>query len=512
MNANACSATLPGVYLLPCAPTDTVCLGLPRREPAARHRIIRVTSAWCPAKQRGATPMGPVYREAYVCRSCACNVLNALSERHGVEPPRFTGSWAAGLNYVDYLVDRKVWHFEADGYGWDWWFNRWSLSKRIAIKTSMVYDLVVAGYLNAMIKREVSHAFPKKARLIQYYRNMATQALWGPMFVAVQKGVFRATEDYEFAGCRITYGSGLAPGGLAAWMERVHERFPTPWFYERDGKNWDATMQEQHHLLKMRLYEAVDKDFAAFVDAGFDAVGHVGFPDGVIQYRLHGTVKSGHNDTTLGNSLINACIALEACARLGLRAEILVVGDDLLIATESDPSAVVDVERTFGIVPEARVFRDYIDVSFISGCWLRASGGFLFVPKLGRLLARLWWTCSPPGARKADVYRAAIVAGLVANIGDVPLYAAFLKPQSRPVDYSLGRDYGYWVASFGGNAADASTTRDLMRKYHFLPSEIDALSAEFASLPRGPAFVVSDLAERVMQVDLADLLDRPLAI
>jgi hypothetical protein len=296
-------------------------------------------------------------------------------------------------------------------------------------------------------------------------------------------------------------------------MVRVHDRFGSPWFYERDGKSWDATMQRFHHDLKMRVYRAYSRELAEFVDRGFVATGMAGFPDGVLRYRINGTVKSGHNDTTLGNSLINAMIALEACCILGIEAEILVAGDDLLIATAVDPSQLSAIEATFGIVPDARVFRDYIDVSFISGCWLRADGGFKFCPKLGRLFAKLWWTVQPPSARHALSYRQGVVSGLGVSVGDVPLYRDFLRAETaKPMaPEQVSRDFARKLGFLGGNAANADTTIDLMRKYHLLPSEFEGLATFLRELPMYPCYFSTELVDRVLDVDLADLQVRPLA-
>lgn len=447
----------------------------------------------------------------FTLRKCGCNAYNALALRHGVEPPAPLLDWTHAHRYIDSIIRDRPWlrgTLAPDDF-WGW-MERWPQGKRLQILLSVARDTVCPGRLLAMIKRENSHSWPTKARLIQYYYNMATQAAFGSYFVALQKSLFAWAPDHPYQGVRVTFGSGMNNGDLGEWMTKVHDRFARPLFYERDGKSWDATMQRFHHDLKMRLYRAYDQKFAQFVDDGFTCLADCRLPTGLFRYRINGTVKSGHNDTTLGNSLINACIAIEACVRLGLQAEVLVVGDDLLVATELDPSGMAAVEASFGIIPEARVFDSYLDVSFISGCWLRAGAGYIFVPKLGRLLARLWWTTSPPSKKQLRNYRHSVVAGLRAVLGRLPLYDEFLRAPTGAA-MPMSKDYNMWVQSFGGPVATYETTLDLMAKYRLLPSEFDEVRAYLAGLTCDPKLIVHPLLDRIMETDLSDLPDRPRA-
>jgi len=250
-------------------------------------------------------------------------------------------------------------------------------------------------------------------------------------------------------------------------------------------------------------------DFAAFVERGFKVKSSYYFPDGVLRYCLDGTVKSGHNDTTLGNSLVNAMIAYDSLMRLGYSAEILVAGDDLLVALDENPVGLHDMEATYGIKPVSRVFRDPLDVSFISGVFLRGSTGWLFLPKLGRLLARLWWTVNPPPPRRVNDYRASVVRGLRSVAGNVPLYCDFLR-EIEGGEYNLGTDYYVKLANWGGSEVGPETTRGLCDRYHLNFQEFDELSEYLRNLPMAPVSFSNALVRRVLLVDLADLVDRPL--
>lgn len=493
---------------------STVCLGLPTTPIASRHKLVEIPPTWCPPGVFGAELVGPAARVAYVCGGCSCNMLNALCMRHGVEPPPVTLPGPYHFEEViDMILEAKPWlNPRYSLYDHSWWLLRWCAGKRQAIITSMKRDLLKPSAINCMVKREVHHDVPTKARAIQFYRSLADQAAFGPAFVLLQKSIFAYLNTTMLpGGVRVTCASGLPPTEIASWMTRVFDRFPRPWFYERDGKNWDATMQEFHHDQKMKIYRAYSEPFARFVQAGFKARGEHRYPSGRLVYVLNGTVKSGHNDTTLGNSLINALITYEACRRLGLRAEILVAGDDCLVATDGDPSGMVEVERGLGIKPEARVFRNYLDVTFISACWLPGEGGYLFVPKLGRLLARLNWTTSPPSARKYVEYRDGVRAGLMKSCRQVPLYHEFIRePTGKPG--SLGKGWDYWLGSFGGVGPNRWTREALKAKYHLLETEYAELKRFLSDLPDGPALFNHPLTERVVEFDLCGIAERRLAL
>jgi len=500
----------PGVVRYNSLVTKTVCLGFPERPPAARHRILRMPPRVCEENEIGAVCVGPVSRSGYVCRRCPCNVVNAFCLRHGAEPPPVTEVWSEALEYWDTFIKARPWLY-SDLYPLEFetWLRKWPKHKQDMIMRSIDEDKVLLGELQAMIKREAGWNPPTKARLVQFDKNPATLAAVGPDITCLQKTLFEWANGFTYKGIRVTFASGLDGGGLAQWMEDVLHRFPHPYFYERDGKNWDSCMVELHHSLRMRIYTAYSPELARHVDACFNCVATVMFPEGKFKYRICGTNKSGHADTTLFNCIVNASITIEALARLGRKAEVIIVGDDLLVASDEDLSGMVEIERGFGIVPVARQFRDPLEVSFISGCWLPSSTGWMFLPKLGRLFAKLWWTCSPPAPKKLRSYRYSVVTGLRAVVGDVPLYADFLHAAVAPL-MPLGRDFELRAANYGGAKADGVTLDALCRKYHMSPSDIIELAGFLRSLPDEPCTMKHPLIDQVMEVDLVDPLDRPL--
>lgn len=440
---------------------------------------------------------------AWVLGSCACNRVNAIVNRHGVRQPPVT------RNFTDWPRLRQLissyygeMHLEISGH----WLEKWPLGKRLAILASVAYEKIRPSNVRSFVKREVYHKVPTKARLIQGYFNLSTQELRAREFTTFQKALCRALDDFEISpGIFVTVASGMNADSLARWMTRVSSS--TIWFYERDGKNWDATMCLVHHLLKLSYIP--DPKLRQFIDACFSVVGFAGRGD-VIKYRLEGTVKSGHNDTTSGNSLVNALILVEMCVALGLRGSIIVAGDDALVAVsrgKPDLDSMVKFESELGIIPEARIFFSPLDVSFISGCWLRKRDGFLFVPLLGRLLCRLWWTVNPPSRRNSSNYRFSVVAGLKPACGSVPAYREFLvasDPGGRLIATDKFRHSPYLDCPQLG---DEETSSSLCEKYGLLPSELTDLCS-FLSTVGSCDFFSHPLVDRVIARDICDISQR----
>lgn len=504
-----------GLFVFPCARFDTVCLGPgdeslldPQTKIHKRPRFVcdRVDEV-------GATALGVVCRLHYVCRRCGCNLHNALCMRHGrAQPSVFRGFVHARL-FFDSLVPEVMRAYN------DWelhyffeWMAKWPLAKRALILRSVDFDAVVPDSVLIFIKREGGQNVPTKARGIQMYVNLATQSSQAWRFSALQKAYCDVL--YRRGGrIRVTFASGMNSLALGRWLTDCLADIADPWFYERDGKNWDSTIQLLHHLFKMGCYAGMPPDFVAFVNSGFVVRGKGYCSQGVLSYTLNGTTKSGHNDTTLGNSLINAAIAFEAMSVLGLSGDILVAGDDLLVIVEGsfDEHAFASVERSLGIIPEYRKFHDWLDVSFCSGVWWSIPGGHAFTPKPGRLLARLWWSVHPPSQRQVADYRRSVVAGLLPTCGGLPVVGDFLRSHDL-----CGRVRPWQGKRFDVTSCevdfDPSVVRvEFSRRYGLSLFDIDEASETLRLLSGRVCLLRHPALERIMDVDLADCVDRPLA-
>jgi len=396
---------------------------------------------------------------------------------------------------------------------WDAWLGKWPLAKRIAIARSMIEDDVLPGLVKAMVKRESGHDVPTRARLIQMYFNLATQESFAREFYAMQKACTSLFQRYLLGhGIRVTFASAMDSVALGTWLSDVLTDLPHgAWYHERDGKNWDSTISAAHIALKLAVYEAHSSGLREFAERCVDVVGSLRSISGVLKYRVRGTTKSGHNDTTLGNSLINAFVTYEAMVRCGLRGDIIVAGDDLLavIDTDFELDALRDCESAFGIIPVSRKFHHYSQVSFISGVWFRSGASFLFTPKPGRLLSRLYWTTSPPSRRQFNDWKYSVFMGLWPVCRHLPivralLFANFVHGRRIPVaKVELYRNDP-------GVVSNLAVAEDFLRRYSITPSEV--VDAEHHLLLYGASagILVHPVLTRIVEFDLADCLSRPI--
>lgn len=499
-----------GEFELESKVTETICLGLGDEKRLGKNcTIYQRPSGLCDKPgQAGATCVGPVYRVARVARTCLCNAHNAICNRHGVKAPQATLKFTnaeklieASLHQVEHVYWMYMHHYERE------WINKWPEGKRRAILNSQIVDVIEPGKVKCMVKREVAHKDLKKARAIQFYPNLATQAVFGPEYTSLQKAYCQIYNrlQYKQGKVGVTIASGMNGKDLSDWMTQALQRLKDPHVYERDGASWDATMQGIHHDLARKAYSFMPKAFLDFFEKAWDVKGSCSSRGGCFRYRLKGTTKSGHNDTTTFNSIINLCIAYEACVRMELEAEILVAGDDLIviIAGDFDEHEFARIESGFGINPEYRKFDNVSEASFISGLWVPHTNHFL--PKPGRIFARLWWAVKPPSRKNFDAYRRGVVKGLLPACAGVPCLGAFLeKFDGHGAIYTACRStYRDW---FYSKSAESTATRDWFKtRYNVNESDI----AEFeATLTTQPKLCKHWLVERMIEVDCCDLEDR----
>jgi len=405
----------------------THCLGFGDEFNLGNCKIFERPRGGCLDSKMGATLVGPVCSVAYVCRSCGCNAHNAMCNRHGAKAPKCTRSFKRFIAASHDVVEEvgRVYGEHMAVYGHHW-IDRWPLTKAETILASQQVDGIYPERVKNMVKREVYPKVPTKARCIQFYPNLATQAEFAPETSSLQKSFTQVFYRVQIGKARCTFASGLNAEALGRWLKEVMSDYTDPWCYERDGKNWDATLTKPHNDFKVRMYACAGAKYCEFMNRARVVSGFGAYDNGMLRYKLKETVKSGHNDTTLGNNLINTGITWSSFE--GLVCDILVAGDDLLVIVEGDfnADAIAEKERKFGIKPEYRKFHSVEDASFISGLFAKVGEDYAFIPKPGRLLQRLFWTVKPPPPKKLRAYQRGVAKGILATVADVPIIGDWL--------------------------------------------------------------------------------------
>lgn len=517
-----------GSHPLPNHKFQTLCLGPgDLRKVDCKHKVPPIQEPCDKPKQVGARAFGPVCHPSWTCRTCVCNWHNAMCNRHAATQPICDKKFVKG-DYQREMSRAYTWfqkrQFEfASNFDCSLelelgWLHKWPVLKQTAIMRSWRNDALRLNALKCMVKREAGHKCPTKARNIQFYMNFVTQEATGPYITRLQKA-FQKTYDGDVVteGISVTYAGGLNAVALGKWMERALAR-GNRWFYERDGKNWDSTMHHGHFAFKRAIYclGGLGDWYDKVLRASENCKGTYRSATRTYRYKVKGTTKSGHNDTSLGNSVINAGIAVEAMLRLGLRGDILVMGDDILIAIDSDFDAekLADVERDLGIIPEYRKFTDWNQVSFISGIWLPAKAGLCFTALPGRILARLMYTTSPWSDKDMPGWATAVCTGLAPTLGGVPVVGAWLeicnpkKQASITIEHEMQHKLDLYSSQVEW---DDKVWHHLAARYQMTEVELLDLHRQVLGLPRGRWYHRVLGLEHIIAVDTADVTERPVS-
>jgi hypothetical protein len=475
----------------------------------------------------GATAVGPVFATPYVCRSCVHNAVQAFTHRHGIAAPRadreaLFDARAYAIRLRDLI--RVFAEVRLPPLVFGEWLARWPVEKQRAILRSIEEDEILPSELKSNIKRECSSFDepPSKARLIQAYPNLATQAQFACQFYAIQKSLcdLGTHEAIPGSGVTVTYASGLNASSLGEWATNIANDGGSYTWYERDGKAWDATMQYEHFRITEIVYEIFGPQFLRFVRAGYDCKGKVTTKSGVMKYSVKGTRKSGHNDTTLGNNIINAAITVAALLAHEYRGHIIVAGDDLLVAIHGphDLASLMAYEVRCGIRPEAASFRSRFSSSFISGCFYQSLNHprSYFIPRPGRVLRRISWTVKPPSRRDTDSYLYGVACGLDPVLGRMPLIRVILANWKRRTHRTELTDRRYYVyrrappVDFG---RDVDIMTWFCSRYDVGESEVAEaerlIAAAFDAEAYGRVAVSHPTIDRVIAYDEYDAPERP---
>lgn len=457
--------------------------------------------------------VGFVVMIACVLRQCSDNVVNALSGRHGAVSPACTGDFEPAFLDMSTSFDeiRAEMNSPECYYDFERWLAKWPAGKQKSIIESLLKDEVIEYENAAMIKTEINAKMVTRARLIQYYTNLATQAAFGPVACTIQKAVTKVWYMRELSpGITVTFGSGLNATGIAGWMKECIRRGATH-YHERDGTNWDSTQGPEAAAFRQRVYDALDPAYAEHTRECNFTYGTAVCKDGMVRYRMEFTVKSGHNDTTLGNGIVNIAIALSAMKQMGLRGHIIATGDDLLIAVvgDYDLKRMVEIEASYGILPEANKFTSPVSVSFVSGIFIHDGDedNLAFVPTPGRILQRLWWTTKqPPRIDKIDGYRRGVARGLLAACQDVPIIREWLmKFDSNGKESFSDKGYNYRGCT---QRLGPGVYEQFALRYGLTVREIHDCEAFIRDVPAGNYLIRHPVLERIVEVDGTGIDDR----
>jgi len=514
------------------------CIPVAHPEATLRCTSAEYCTCWCEGKP-GATLQGLVCGVVSITRDCPRVILSAFVDRHLIGSVNIVPEGAT----VESLYDLALlwWNLQegkfAMAYGQYLNDEAHDLAatgvKRLLQALSRSTQTLQPGATMSFPKVEKSN-FSDKGRLISAHANAVTAQHLKAKFLAIQ---YAQKQVMDGSLARI---NGVRVGILASSGKNAFElgaefaailAIGVLLYYERDFKRFDSSNQWIHLLLKCRCWrKAVGPEMVQWLTQlanttrGRCTVKRDKIESLTYKFAVRGTVKSGHNDTSSGNTQVNAMATVEAVVRARIHSITFIVGDDALVCclektTQEQIDTMMKVERSVGHMPEGRSFAEPWQVTFASGRFYPLKdGGWVFGPLIGRLLTRLWWSKSSMSEKQRQRWLKTVAMGLKGVCGGLPVLGSLVGPaadlrvnqldeveRERLCDADQGHfKTGDQVAHYGPEIWG------YVAKIYGV-SEDDLRVAD--KLVRAYALVPCLLKHRVLEVivahDLADLMDRP---
>lgn len=411
------------------------------------------------ARERGPCGTGISFGLPCALAQCASNAQNALVKRHlSLAPNQCNRKFKNPFLTVLKHFVRSSFRTHMGNNLEDQWRTGKRQVKLAMIDKSKIWDKLKHHSAKSFVKNEVGPKVPTKARLIQGNKTEAT-AYEHPEEYAAMLHVLKDLADHEFfydgIKFRFVAACGYSHNDLSDLFSRcISEAGPYVLYDERDGSNWDSTMNKPlleaemlvYDMLKMRATEAFIKRHGHVKGKITCRIDTLAKEFMTITYESAWKRLSGDWNTSIGNTIINIIVSFVAITELPshLRptgACALVMGDDYAgvysFSQAVDPKALSAAmnhgEKSMGITPERGIFSNPLDITFISmDLWPRKNGGYQFVPKPARLMNKLFWAAKKLHPNQIPSYRNGICIALWPTFYGFEMMMKFLKAHYTP--------------------------------------------------------------------------------
>lgn len=491
-----------------------------------------------PGNPGGVRPLGPcaaglTFGTPVALSRCVTNVHNALVFRH-LAPPKHR----CLKNFENFLVTKLLTHFKAHYFEaslanqqGEWRVGK-GINKLRKIDESVTVDFLRLTEANSFGKFEVHGrvALPTKARLIQGNKNEITAYHHAGEYRAMSKAL-SAPINVVVGGCECNfqYAGGMDHNALSDWItEAISSTSSQRLFDERDGANWDSTMQEPLLRAEIELYRALGLQAAPEFEKRATGVWgriHVKGAGGdlqTIRYVTRWKRLSGDWNTSVGNTLLSMLVVLRtlSCLDPGLRPKMvwaLFMGDDYLAVYDyhkrPDTKALLAElnfhDESMGITPVRALFEDPYKVTFISmGLWPTFDGKYQFVPQPAKQLVKLFWTTKRLRAGEIPDYQSALARAFWPVYWGFPMMMAFLKahytkPSTTWQPSDVAVDAQYWLTPLTKENRGVDWQRGFVYKYD-LP-----FTATNFRMPVEAGAYRHPLIDEMLRIECLDPNERP---
>jgi hypothetical protein len=306
---------------------------------------------------------------------------------------------------VDHWRSEIASFFDNNPESYGTWISRFASGTRKQIEAAA--DLVLYGF--DWLNQTATKSYMTFVKIEQLLRGMggefkvptprmitgcsaAVKRALGPITWAAGKTLPTVWNWRNTSGSSITDASGLSADTIGQWLSDVPESWSVA---SGDSHRWDSHFGAYALAMEGKIYQALDfgwKALKAFA-LQFEPSGFAG----TWYWRSNGGRMSGVPNTKLGNTLINGIIMAEFCLREKVQYRILVVGDDIVVATSRPIDPVQWYARHGFELGWNETTRDKLE--FCSSVFLpvvntTGEQTYRLVPHAGRIVGKAFWSTS----------------------------------------------------------------------------------------------------------------------
>lgn len=446
--------------------------------------------------------------------NCTCNVVNALATRHLVEFKHiysYTGEHYIYTCAVREALAGLFWAFvETES-----WHQGKTQARISLIQDSLDQDHPKPQRTLGHIKTDVNPLRPTKARMIQAFHRPVDNYQYADAYRAFTAALTewtRVPRVFRNLQLHIRSACGMNHAQMAAQVTAWYREFSlTPLhILVDDVSNMDGSIQLPHLDLQTWLYAGMDPAMSAHHARTVKFSGVVRGRSGNICYKGHGTVKSGAQDTSSGQTCRRIDSLVIVLEELGIRrAAGFVFGDDVLVFVDRpmDPVAYAALQARMGLAVKYAMVDALERADFLSCTFMPdRDGSYAMLPKPGRLLAKLFWTWRVvPEARRGSYLRE-VAQGFNGRFSGCTFLETWLAWHLR---HPVRRNMVLPLKPKQPIHPTPILWPDFFATRYGLPMPPDDLTALVAAVPHGDTAIIRHWwTEAVQEFDLSDPSER----
>lgn len=396
----------------------------------------------------------------FVNRQCSHNIHLATCERVGKKLPHHDNPVAMAavdakwqsVHYIARILGRRVQRVQHAVPFYDW-VRRLDPGKR-KVYTDIYQKRTEypthIGTASAFIKVEKAAVLlddqckigvPRTISASRPEHTLAT-GRWITQLAKNMTEGFRNPGIVPGGGGEIVYTCGLRASEIGAEYARLLNKIhlkPTDRLViiEDDQSRFDLHMgQSTFDALDQYYQQVLPKRVRRLLTRG-TSTGR--YRDGTF-YSVPATMQSGLSDTSVGTTTTNAIMKTSIHGLFRNWASIICGDDSVTITTEAELTRLGGIDgirrsyAEFGMEVEVSASFNPLDVEFCSGRFMPHQGGYLLVPKVGKLIGRAYWDM----ADRRPFMQAAWMRGASHSLHAVNPYDPLVRELSRTMLSRLG--------------------------------------------------------------------------